>query len=152
MNYTLPAALLAVSITLSACNTATQTETAKPTQASTESADTTKPADPPPQAEWITMSEYKFKLEPDIQKDGEAHLDFYVHDAKDKHVLGVKGIFHITLPDGSKKSLDISEEKPYEHYHGKLMLEQVGQYQIVAQATINGQKFNPRFSFMRKQL
>lgn len=104
-----------------------------------------------PKADWTVMGDYKFKLEPEIQKTGEAHLDFYVHDMKDAHVLGLTGTFHITMPDGTKTTLPINEEKPYEHYHGKLMLTQFGEYQIVAQTELNGQKFNPRFSFTRKQ-
>lgn len=104
-----------------------------------------------PKADWTTIGDYKFKLEPEIQKTGEAHLDFYVHDMKDAHVVGLTGTFHITMPDGTKTTLPINEEKPYEHYHGKLLLTQFGEYQIVAQAELKGQKYNPRFSFTRKQ-
>lgn len=146
---------LIISSGLSACSSGstTQTEAVKETETATsQDKPNSKPAETPPAAEWTSMGDYKFKLEPDIQKGGEAHLDFYVHDAKkDAHVLGLTGTFHITMPDGTKKSLAIEEEKPYQHYHGKLMLEQFGEYQIVAQAAINGQKFNPRFSFTRKQ-
>lgn len=139
---------------LSACSSSpVQTEAVKETDTATSQGNpNTKPVETPSAAEWTSIGDYKFKLEPDIEKSGEAHLDFYVHDAKnDDHVLGLTGTFHITMPDGTKKSLAIEEEKPYQHYHGKLMLEQFGEYQIVAQASINGEKFNPRFSFTRKQ-
>ena len=98
---------------------------------------------------YLEMGSYKFKLAPEIMKSGETHMDFYVHDAKDQHLLGVTGTFHITMPDGTKKDLAIEEEKPYEHYHGKLILTQFGDYQVVAHVDINGEKFNPRFSFTR---
>lgn len=146
---------LIISSGLSACSggSSTQTEAVKQTEpAASKESPNVKPVEAPLSTEWTSIGDYKFKLEPDIQKSGEAHLDFYVHDAKkDAHVLGLTGTFHITMPDGTKKSLAIEEEKPYQHYHGKLMLEQFGEYQIVAQAAINGQKYNPRFSFTRKQ-
>ncbi len=132
-------------VTLSACNNASA-----PQKEEINKTETTQKTSSVVKADWITMGDYKFKLDPDIQKNGEAHLDFYVHDASDAHVLGVKGTFHITMPDGTKKTLAIEEEKPYEHYHGKLMLEQFGEYQIVAQSTVKNQKFNPRFTFTRK--
>lgn len=141
-------------LALTACNSASQSQEEESTETkATQSTvhEATTPVDKADTADWITMGEYKFKLDPDIQKNGEAHLDFYVHDSSDAHVLGVKGTFHITMPDGTKKTLVIEEEKPYEHYHGKLMLEQFGEYQIVAQTTVKDQKFNPRFTFTRKQ-
>lgn len=152
---------------LSACSqTPTEPTANTQTQTTTSAEEPSNPESPPsetassqasspaatPKVDWITMGDYKFKLEPDIQKNGEAHLDFYVHDvAKDAHTPGLTGTFHITMPDGSKTTLPISEEKPYKHYHGKLMLEQFGEYQLAAQASLNGKKFNPRFSFARKK-
>lgn len=101
--------------------------------------------------EFIEMGNYKFKLAPEIMKSGEAHLDYYVRDAKGKHVLGVTGSFHVTLPDGTKESIAMAEEKPHDHYHGMLMLTQTGDYQVVAETNVNGEKFNPRFNFTRKE-
>lgn len=140
-------------LALTACNNglAPQKESNETETTQNTVSEPTRPAASAATADWITMGDNKFKLDPDIQKNGEAHLDFYVHDASDTHVLGVKGTFHITMPDGTKKTLAIEEEKPYEHYHGKLMLEQFGEYQIVAQTTVKDQKFNPRFTFTRKQ-
>lgn len=100
--------------------------------------------------EFIEIEGLRFKLEPDVQTDGTAHLDFYVHDQDGKHVKGVKGNFLITMPDGTKKELSIEEETPHDHYHGMLKLDQPGEYLIVAQVIIGDKKVNPRFSFSRK--
>jgi hypothetical protein len=102
-------------------------------------------------AEFIEMEGYRFKLDPDVQADGVAHLDFYVRDLDGKHVKGVTGNFKITKPDGTKVELPIEEESPHDHYHGMLKLDQPGEYLIVAQASIGDKKLNPRFSFSRKQ-
>lgn len=126
-----------------------------PTQNSSESASQPQqsaatPAEKPAAAEYIELEGYRFKLEPDVQADGVAHLDFYVHDGQDKHVNGVTGTFTITKPDGTKAELPIEEEKPHDHYHGMLKLDQPGEYLIVAQVSVADKKLNPRFSFTRK--
>lgn len=105
----------------------------------------------PPANEFTEIEGYKFKLEPDVQADGVAHLDFYVRDMAGKHVKGVTGDFKITKPDGSKAELPIQEESPHDHYHGMLKLDQPGEYLIVAQVSVADKKLNPRFSFIRKQ-
>lgn len=104
----------------------------------------------PKEAEFIEIDEYRFKLSPDINDSGEAHLDFYVHDKEDKHVKGVTGTFHITKPDGSKETLTIEEEAPHDHYHGKTVLKDPGEYGVVAQVEIGDKKMNPRFNFKRE--
>jgi hypothetical protein len=139
-------------------STSTQTETttaAGPAETSTTNGSAAEPGTATTSStteaagETVEMDNYRFRLSPDIQKNGEAHLDFYVRDLKDVHVKGVTGTFHITMPDGSKETLTMEEEKPHDHYHGKLMLKQYGEYKIAAQVNINGQKYNPRFSFQR---
>jgi ABC-type nickel/cobalt efflux system permease component RcnA len=102
-------------------------------------------------ADFIQMGDYQFKLSPEIMKDGETHLDFFVHDKQHQHVKDVSGTFHVTLPDGSKETLTVEEEQPGNHYHGLLKLKQYGQVQVVAQITIQNEKYNPRFSFERKE-
>jgi hypothetical protein len=130
-----------------ACSTSpVQTSTETTTQQT--SATPEKPASTG--AEFIELEGYRFKLEPDVQADGVAHLDFYVRDAQDKHVKGVTGNFKITKPDGTKAELPIKEEPPHDHYHGMLKLDQPGEYLIVAQVSVADKKLNPRFSFTRK--
>ena len=98
----------------------------------------------------IEMDTYHFKLAPEVQLDGIAHMDFYVHDQSDKHLKGVTGTFQITKPDGTKVSIPIKEEEPNDHYHGMIKMDQAGEYTIVAQVSIGEKKYNQRFSFQRK--
>lgn len=142
-------------VTLSVCVLGMSACSSSPTQTTVDSPPqpqqaATAPAEKPAAAEWIEMESYRFKLEPDVQSDGVAHLDFYVHDAQDKHVKGVTGTFTITKPDGTKAELPIKEETPHDHYHGMLKLDQPGEYLIVAQVAVGDKKLNPRFSFTRK--
>jgi hypothetical protein len=148
------AALLACTTMTSAC-TATKEEPAVSTQTGTSAHDTQQPqadssAKAPAEQQFIEMEGYRFKLDPDVQSDGVAHLDFYVRDKQDKHVKGVTGTFKISKPDGTKAELPIEEESPHDHYHGMLKLEQPGEYLIVTQVVVDGKKLNPRFSFTRK--
>ncbi len=101
-------------------------------------------------SEFIKIGAYQFKLSPEIMKDGETHLDFFVQDAQGQHAKGVTGVFHITKPNGSKESIPVTEEAGT-HYHGLLHLTEYGQYQVVAQLKIGEESFNPRFSFERKE-
>ncbi len=102
-------------------------------------------------ADFIEIDSFRFKLSPDVQKDGVAHLDFYVRDkVNNGHVKGVTGNFVITKPDGSKIEIPIEEETPHDHYHGMIKLDQPGEYLVVGQVAIEGKKLNPRFSFSRK--
>jgi hypothetical protein len=116
----------------------------------TTTAATATPRAEAPKEEFMMIDSYRFKLSPDVQPDGVAHLDFYVHDKSDKHLKGVTGTFIVTKPDGNKIEIPIKEESPHDHYHGMTKLDQAGEYLIVAQVTIDGKKFNPRFSFTRK--
>lgn len=102
------------------------------------------------QSTYTVIDGYRFKLSPDVQPDGIAHLDFYVRNAEDKHLKGATGFFIINKPDGTKVTIPMAEEEPNDHYHGMVKLDLAGEYLIVAQVTIDGKKFNPRFNFTRK--
>jgi hypothetical protein len=101
--------------------------------------------------DWVQLEQYRFRLSPDIESNGEAHLDLYVHDANDQHVPGAKAIANLTAADGHKLTVNLSEDKAGGHYAGKTALEDMGEYQAVVQVTINGKQLNPRFSFSRNQ-
>ncbi|MBZ0189079.1 MAG: hypothetical protein K8F91_22730 [Candidatus Obscuribacterales bacterium] len=141
---TLFTVLLCVSLTQS-CSTSQRKEIDTETQTKTAREKNQ------PEADFIKLDDYRFRLAPDVQKDGIAHLDFYVHDKDSAHVKGVSGTFYITKPDGTKIEIPIEEEKPHDHYHGMINVDQPGEYMIVAQVSIDGQKYNPRFSFSRKE-
>lgn len=100
-------------------------------------------------AGFVTVRDHKFKLAPDIGKDNVAHLDFYLQNAQGKFVPGADITLNLTAPDGEKRTYKLTEEEGGEHYHNKTTLEKAGTYQAVAQVTINGEKYNPRFTFER---
>lgn len=100
---------------------------------------------------FISMGNYKFKMDPEIGKNGETHLDLYVHDQKDQHVSEAQVVVHITASDGHKSTVNLTEDKAEKHYTGKTTLDDMGDYQAVAQVTVNGEKVNPRFNFTRNQ-
>jgi hypothetical protein len=151
MNMKSALTLVLLIATLTACGASKDAgETAAPTTSTTSAAETQTATTASTAQQYIEMEGYRFKLEPDVQKDGTAHLDFYVRDLADKHVKGVTGTFIITKPDGTKTDILVEEETPHDHYHGMLKLDQVGEYLIVAQVTVADKKANPRFSFTRK--
>jgi hypothetical protein len=136
----------AATLSLQSCSSEIKPESpsAKPSTAETTEALKT------PEGEFMEVDGYRFKLSPDVQDDGVAHLDFYVRDKAGKHLKGVTGTFTVTKPDGTKVDIPIVEETPHDHYHGMIKLDQPGEYLIVTQVTIDGKRLNPRFSFTRK--
>lgn len=127
----------------------TSSTTTSPSPPADQNTTTATPSESAVSNDYIEIDKFRFKLAPDIQKDGVAHLDFYVRDKSDKHIKGVTGTFHVTKPDGTKIEIPIKEETPHDHYHGMIKLDQAGEYLIVAQVSIEGKKLNPRFSFSR---
>jgi hypothetical protein len=103
------------------------------------------------QADWVELDQYRFRLSPEIEPGGQAHLDLYIHDAKDQHVANAQVVMALTAADGHKMTVKLVEAKADQHYMGKTMLEDLGDYQAVAQVTINGKQLNPRFSFTRQK-
>lgn len=139
---------ISAGVFLQSCSSGAKQETPQAQESTTTTATTTQVE--APKEEFMEIDSYRFKLSPDVQSDGIAHLDFYVHDKSDKHLKGVTGTFIVTKPGGSKIEIPIKEEAPHDHYHGMVKLDQAGEYLIVAQVTIDSKKFNPRFSFSRK--
>lgn len=114
----------------------------------------TPPAGPVVQVQdpgFIQVNNFKFKLSPEIEKGGEAHLDLYIRNEKEEHVAGAKAVIYLTAADGHKLTVNLTEDKADKHYAGKTKLEDLGEYQAVAQVTINGEKYNPRFNFTRNK-
>lgn len=106
-NVTLLVTISVSALIMAACSNQKETPVATQTETQTQTSSPTTQA--PAAQEFIEMEGYRFKLEPDVQADGVAHLDFYVRDMADKHVKGVKGTFTITKPDGTKAELPIEE-------------------------------------------
>lgn len=98
-------------------------------------------------AGFVKLNDTYFKLAPDIAKNGESHMDFYIRDLEGKHVSGAEIKLNITSPKGKVERLTLQEDKAGEHYHTKLVLTEAGEYSSVAEVKIGELKLNPRFSF-----
>ena len=102
-------------------------------------------------SEFTSLGNYQFKLAPEIEKDGATHLDLYIQDAKGVHVPGATALVHLTATDGHQLTVKLAEDRDAKHYGAKTTLEDLGEYQAVAQVTVNGKKLNPRFTFSRAE-
>lgn len=142
---------IAASAILGACGNGDQPQ--RPT-ASTNTSTTTAVTESTSKAanDTLEIDNYRFKLSPEIGKDGDTHMDLYIRDIKtDAHVPGAKVQLHLTAADGHKSTVVLNEEVADKHYGAKIKLDDLGEYQVVAQVTIDQNKFNPRFSFTRKE-
>lgn len=102
-------------------------------------------------ASLVEEGSYKFRLVPEIEKEGETHLDLSVYDANDQPVSGAKVVASLTGVYGHHRSIDLMEDKASKHYGGKTTLEEPGDYLVVVQVTVDGKQLNPRFTITRKE-
>lgn len=156
------ALVLAITISFQACSKEQSTQTAaehahdhqheehgQPHKASEEAHEHATGKEHAEVAEgFVQVRDHQFKLAPDIGQDNVTHLDMYVHNVQNKPVPGANIILHLTGPGGQKETFKLNEGEG--HYHTKTTLEKAGEYQAVAQVTINGEKYNPRFNFEKE--
>lgn len=98
----------------------------------------------------IEIDNYKFRVAPLIESDGQAHIDVFITDKAGNHLPDLKGTFGVTAPDGHTDSASLVEDKSGKHYTATLTLDHVGDYQAVVQTQIAGNPYNPRFTVNRK--
>jgi hypothetical protein len=97
----------------------------------------------------VQTGKYHVELKPDLDKD-DIHLDTKLHGEQDKEIITAKLIAQVQLPDGTNKTLPVTYNAAEKQYTGKLVASKAtGDYKVVIQADINGDKFNSRFSFKR---
>ncbi len=97
----------------------------------------------------VQSEKYHVDLKPDLDKDS-IHLDTVVHDKQDKAIINAKLTAQIQLPDGNNQTLPVLYNTEEKQYTGKLAVSKAtGDYKVVIQADVNGEKFNSRFSFKR---
>lgn len=96
----------------------------------------------------VELGKYHVEFIADTHKNGN-HLDIFVNDEQDKQVTDAKITAQIQLPDGSSKTLEIPYKADEKHYDVLLPDTAPGEYKVVLQTEINGEKFNGRFSFKR---
>jgi hypothetical protein len=97
----------------------------------------------------VQTGKYHVELKPDLDKDS-IHLDTKLHGEQEKEIITAKLIAQIQLPDGTSKTLPVLYNMAEKQYTGKLAASKaLGDYKVVIQADVNGDKFNSRFSFKR---
>ncbi|NEO35569.1 MAG: hypothetical protein F6J90_04260 [Moorea sp. SIOASIH] len=95
----------------------------------------------------IESGSYHLELLPIVEKQG-IHLDFFLQQGEEhKSVSNAKVKAQIQLPNGEQKNLDFSYDQAGKHYAAFLPGKATGEYKVVIQTDINGEKVNGRFSF-----
>lgn len=88
--------------------------------------------------------EFKSHLEKDV-----THLDIKLHGEQDKEITDAKLTAQVQLPGGSSQTLAVPYNAEEKQYVAKLPTTAKGDYQVVLQTDVKGEKFNTRFSFKR---
>jgi hypothetical protein len=96
----------------------------------------------------VNLGKYHLEFKPDIEKDG-THLDMALHGEQDQEITDAKLTAQIQLPDGTKKTLEIPYKSEEKQYAALLPETATGEYKVVIQTDVNGEKLNGRFSFNR---
>ena len=96
----------------------------------------------------VQVGKYHVEFKPDPDKDT-IHLDTVLHGDKDKQIVDAKLIAQVQLPDGSNKTLPVLYNTAEKQYTAKLPIGGAGDYKVVMQVDVNGDKFNSRFSFKK---
>lgn len=96
----------------------------------------------------VQSGKYHLEFKPDIEKDS-THLDISVHGEQDKAITDAKLTAQVQLPDGSNKTLQVPYNTEEKQYTAKLPATATGDYKVVLQTDIKGEKFNGRFNFKR---
>jgi hypothetical protein len=96
----------------------------------------------------VQVGKYHVEFKPDPDKEA-IHLDTILHGEQDKQITDAKLIAQVQLPDGSNKTLPVPYNAEEKQYTTSLPMAGAGDYKVVMQADINGEKFNSRFSFKK---
>ncbi len=96
----------------------------------------------------MQSGKYHLEFKPEIEKDS-THLDVSVHGEQDKEITDAKLTAQVQLPDGSNKTLQVPYNTEEKQYTAKLPATATGDYKVVLQTDIKGEKFNGRFNFKR---
>lgn len=138
---------------LAACGSSTEeTETTNPTATTTETESTKSTAEGHDQSvsqggQVVESGPYHLELV-SLPEDSGVHLDFFLQTGDNHQAIpdaDVKG--QVELPNGEKKSLDFTYDAEGKHYAAILPEKAPGEYKVVVQTDVNGEKVNGRFSF-----
>jgi hypothetical protein len=95
----------------------------------------------------IETGPYHLEFVPLVEAGG-THLDFYLQTG-DSHeaIPDAKVTSQIQLPNGEQKNLDFTYDAQGKHYTAFLPEQAAGEYKVVMQTDIKGEKVNGRFAF-----
>jgi hypothetical protein len=96
----------------------------------------------------VQVGKYHLEFNPHPDKDA-MHLDTVLHGDNDKQIIDAKLNAQVQLPDGSNKTLPLAYNTEEKQYTASLPLAGAGEYKVVMQVNIKGEKFNSRFSFKK---
>ncbi len=96
----------------------------------------------------IQSGKYHVEFNSHLEKDS-THLDIKLHGEKEKEITDAKLTAQVQLPGGSSQSLAVPYNAEEKQYVAKLPTTATGEYQVVLQTDVKGEKFNSRFSFKR---
>ena len=96
----------------------------------------------------VQSGKYHLEFKSDIEKDS-THLDISVHGEQDQAITDAKLTAQVQLPDGTNKTLQVPYNTEEKHYTANLDGTATGEYKVVIQTDVKGEKFNSRFTFKR---
>jgi hypothetical protein len=96
----------------------------------------------------VQSGKYHIEFNSHLEKDS-THLDVKLHGEQEKAINDAKLTAQVQLPGGSSQTLAVPYNAEEKQYVAKLPTTATGNYQIVLQADVKGDKFNSRFSFKR---
>jgi hypothetical protein len=96
----------------------------------------------------VQVGKYHVEFNPHPDKDA-MHLDTVLHGDDDKQIIDAKLNAQVQLPDGSNKTLPLAYNTGEKQYTASLPVAGAGEYKIVVQVDVKGEKFNSRFSFKK---
>ncbi|NER47205.1 MAG: DUF4426 domain-containing protein [Symploca sp. SIO1A3] len=138
---------------LAACGSSTEeTETATPLETTTETEATKSTAEGHDSTvsqggQVIESGLYHLELV-SLPEDSGVHLDFFLQTGSDHQAIpDAKVTGQVQLPNGEQKSLDFTYDSEGKHYFAVLPEKATGEYKVVIQTDIKGEKVNGRFSF-----
>jgi hypothetical protein len=96
----------------------------------------------------VQVGKYHVEFNPDPDKDA-THLDTVLHGENDKQITDAKLTAQVQLPDGSSKTLPLAYNTGEKQYTASLPVTAAGDYKVVMQVDVKGEKFNSRFNFKK---
>ncbi|MBD0266928.1 MAG: hypothetical protein ICV77_01410 [Cyanobacteria bacterium Co-bin8] len=97
----------------------------------------------------VETGKYHMELVPVTEADG-IHLDLYLQTG-DTHeaVTDATVVAQVQLPDGTQQEVPMDYDAPGEHFFAFLPTQAAGEYKVVVQTDVQGEKVNGRFNFSK---